>query len=88
MEFPTNSIPVLPKHPVAEVYEKAYSIGENHANVGKPAISTPDVFVDTYFSGEEYATLSVEYSLTKKEIYEVYKTGYRNMNHGMKELGY
>lgn len=75
------------KHPIAEMYEKSYMIGENHANVGKTALATPEVFVDTYFSDEEFQYISVEWQVTKRELYEVYKTGYRNMNSHLQSRG-
>jgi hypothetical protein len=69
------------KHPIAELYERAYSIGDYHIRNKMTALATPEVFVDTYFSDEEFATLSVEWGLTKRELFEVYKTGYRNGQH-------
>lgn len=75
------SVPVIPNHPIAELYQRAYRIGEHHIHHNKDALATPEVFVDTYFSDEDFAILSVEWGLTKRELFEVYKTGYRNGQH-------
>lgn len=76
-----SNTPTMPKHPIAELYQQAYKIGEHHIRNNKDALATPEVFVDTYFSDSEFALASVEWGITKKELYEVYKTGYRNGKH-------
>lgn len=64
---------------VADTFQKAYNIAVYHVDHMKPMMGK-DQFIDTYYPGPDYATLFVEYQLTREEIHDVYKRSYRKAN--------
>jgi hypothetical protein len=62
---------------LASEYEKAWRIGEFHANSNKPIMSR-EQFSDTYYTAEDFLQISVEFGLTRKEMHDVYAKGYRH----------
>ena len=70
---------------LSDVMEKAYRIGEQHANVGKAKMPT-DQLVETYFSGPDMAVLFAEYALTRKELHDIYIQGWNSMHGFMQKV--
>ncbi len=62
---------------VAQTFEKAWRIGEHHANSNKPIMSK-ELMSETYFSGPDWAVMALEYGFTREEIHMAYAKGYRH----------